>query len=269
MPKRLKIAHETRYQFAEPVSYALQQLRLTPKSRRGQTVKTWTITLDGGEEQAHFVDQFNNQTQLISITEGATGLAIRAEGEVETYDQAGIIGEHAGWTPLWLYRRRTALTAPGPALRKLARALGDDYEDDVARLHGLMALIAEAIVYEIGRTDAKTTAEEAAAAGHGVCQDHTHVFLACARLLGFPARYVSGYLMMSDRVQQDASHAWAEAYAEGLGWVGFDVSNAISPDEKYVAVATGLDYLDAAPVSGLMFGHAQEGLDVSVQVQQQ
>ena len=75
--------------------------------------------------------------------------------------------------------------------------------------------------------------------------------------------------MMTDRVQQDASHAWAEAYVDGLGWVGFDVSNAISPDEKYVAVATGLDYLDAAPVSGMTFGHAQEGLDVSVQVQQQ
>ena len=75
--------------------------------------------------------------------------------------------------------------------------------------------------------------------------------------------------MLTDRVQQDASHAWAEVYVEGLGWVGFDVSNAISPDERYVAVATGLDYLDAAPVSGLMFGQASEGLDVSVQVQQQ
>ena len=74
---------------------------------------------------------------------------------------------------------------------------------------------------------------------------------------------------MDDRVQQTASHAWAEAYADGLGWVGFDVSNVISPDERYVAVATGLDYTDAAPVSGLSFGSGHQGLEVSVQVQQQ
>ena len=266
---RLKIAHETRYRFAEPVNYALQQVRLTPKTRRGQAVIAWSLDFDGGKEEVSFVDQFNNQTQLVSICEGASELVIRAEGEVETHDQSGIIGEHGGWTPLWLYRRNTALTAPGQGLRKLAGSLGKDYSDDVARLHGLMALIGSQVRYEAGHTDAQTPAEAAVSAGHGVCQDHTHIFIACARLLGFPARYVSGYLMMLDRVQQDASHAWAEAYVEGLGWVGFDVSNAISPDEKYVAVATGLDYLDAAPVSGLSFGHAQEGLDVSVQVQQQ
>ncbi len=266
---RLKIAHLTRYHFSVPVSYALQQLRLTPKTRRGQTVLDWRIEIDGGTEQAAFVDEFNNQTLLISLTEGATELVVRAEGELETHDQAGIVGQHGGWTPLWIYQRTTPLTAPGPTIRKLVRSLATDFENDVARLHGLMHLIAGAVTYEQGATVVTTTAEEAAAAEHGVCQDHTHIFIACARLLGFPARYVSGYLMMNDRVQQDASHAWAEVYADNLGWVGFDVSNAISPDERYVALATGLDYLDAAPVSGLMFGQGPEGLDVSVQVQQQ
>ncbi|WP_084398787.1 transglutaminase family protein [Henriciella aquimarina] len=264
----LRIAHVTRYTFDAPVSYALQQLRLTPKSRQGQTVLTWTTSIEGGREEAVFTDQFNNQTQLISLLDGASELIVHAEGEVETTDQAGIVGQHAGWTPTWLYRRKTPLTAPGPNLRRLARSLGDDFDNAVARLHGLLALIEREVTYEGGHTDTSTTAEEALSAGHGVCQDHTHIFIACARLLGFPARYVSGYLMMTDRVHQDASHAWAEAYVEDLGWVGFDVSNAISPDEKYVAVATGLDYLDAAPVSGLSYGHGSQDLDVSVQVQQ-
>ena len=74
--------------------------------------------------------------------------------------------------------------------------------------------------------------------------------------------------MMNDRVDQDASHAWAEAHVEGLGWVGFDVSNGISPDERYVRIATGLDYRDAAPVSGMRMGTANESMIVSVQVQQ-
>jgi hypothetical protein len=86
-----------------------------------------------------------------------------------------------------------------------------------------------------------------------------HIFVAAARSMGYPARYVSGYLMMNDRVHQDASHAWAEAHVDGVGWVGFDVSNGISPDARYVRVATGLDYREAAPVSGLRFGRGWRG----------
>jgi transglutaminase-like putative cysteine protease len=106
-------------------------------------------------------------------------------------------------------------------------------------------------------------------AWRGVCQDHSHIFVAAARAMGYPARYVSGYLMMNDRVHQDASHAWAEAHVEGVGWVGFDVSNGISPDARYVRVATGLDYREAAPVSGLRFGRGGEALSIDIQVQQQ
>ena len=102
-----------------------------------------------------------------------------------------------------------------------------------------------------------------------MCQDHAHVFIAAARLMGYPARYVSGYLMMNDRVHQDASHAWAEAYVDMLGWVGFDVSNGISPDPRYVRVATGRDYREAAPISGLRFGAGGEAMSIDIQVQQQ
>jgi transglutaminase-like putative cysteine protease len=86
--------------------------------------------------------------------------------------------------------------------------------------------------------------------------------------MGIPARYVSGYLMMDDRIDQDATHAWAEAYVDGIGWIGFDVSNGICPDERYVRVATGLDYTEAAPVSGMRLGDSQERMVVSLQVQQ-
>ena len=266
---RLKISHATKYDFAQPARYGLQQVRLTPKTRRGQSIDDWQVSFEGAHRQVEFVDQYNNLTQLISIEEGATSLTIRAEGTVVTEDQNGVVGSHGGWTPLWLYLRSTRLTLPGPALRRIAASIPDKDLSQVARLHALMEVIGESVRYETGTTNVATTAEEAASAGHGVCQDHAQIFVACARLLGMPSRYVSGYLMMDDRVQQDASHAWAEAYADGLGWVGFDVSNAISPDARYVAVATGLDYVDAAPISGLSFGDGKAGLEVSVQVQQQ
>ena len=163
----------------------------------------------------------------------------------------------------------TELTRAGPKLRALIRGLKEEDADDLRRLHALSARIRSALPYEIGLTQSTTTAEEALEQGGGVCQDHAHIFVAAARQLGVPARYVSGYLMMNDRVHQDASHAWAEAYVEPLGWVGFDVSNGISPDQRYVRVATGLDYRDAAPVSGLRFGSGGEAMSIDIQVQQQ
>ena len=193
---------------------------------------------------------------------------MHARGEVETQDVSGVVGPHGGHAPLWLYTNPTPLTRPGPTIRKIAQASSEDSQGDVPRLHHLMGIVAESVKYETGATDVSTTAEQAAAAGSGVCQDHAHIFVAAARLLGYPARYVSGYLMMNDRVEQAATHAWAEVHLEALGWIGFDPSNAISPDARYVAVATGCDYLDAAPISGLIVGGNTSRLQVTVQVQQ-
>lgn len=155
-------------------------------------------------------------------------------------------------------------------MRALVRELPAPSEDRLLDyLHALSARIRDGVTYETGKTQVGTTAEEAAASGHGVCQDHAHVFIGAARLAGIPARYVSGYLMMNDRIEQEATHAWAEAHIEGLGWVGFDISNGISPDPRYVRVATGRDYRDAAPVTGISFGGTEQVLTVDVAVEQQ
>lgn len=265
---RLKISHLTRYQYDAPVHYALQQIRLTPKSRAGQTVIDWQTSLEGGCKELEFEDQHNNHVLLVSVKDGQSEISVRCEGEVETTDTSGIVGEHGGYAPLWYFKRPTPLTRPGPNLRNLVKALGNDFDGDIARMHALSGIISKTVIYETGNTQSETTAEEALSNSRGVCQDHAHIFLAAARLMDFPARYVSGYLMMDDRVQQDASHAWAEVYVQGIGWTGFDVSNDISPDERYVRVATGLDYKEAAPISGLRFGDSRESMIVTLQVQQ-
>ena len=135
-------------------------------------------------------------------------------------------------------------------------------------MHELMALLHQKMAYTPGTTNINTTAEEALLNGSGVCQDHTHVFISTARLLNIPARYVSGYLMLNNTIEQTASHAWAEAHIEGLGWVGFDAANDICPNETYVRLACGLDYREAAPVSGIRFGPGIESLAVEVNVEQ-
>lgn len=264
---RLKIKHATRYRFDNPVTYGLQQLRKTPKSSHQQSVLAWSTTIEGGKSELSFEDHHHNLVELISITRDATELVVTSEGEVELAESHGILGRHLGPTPLWLYQRATERTRVGPATRALIRTVQDG--EPLERLHALMMAVHGAVAFEIGASHADWSAEDALRAGRGVCQDHAHVFLAAAREMGFAARYVSGYLMLDDRVAQDAMHAWAEAHVDGLGWVGFDPANGISPDNRYVRVATGLDYGDAAPVTGTRIGGLGEVLDVHIEVAQQ
>ncbi len=266
---RLKILHTTTYNFDQPVSYGLQQLRLIPKSRAGQQVVRWDMQIEGGTAEVEFNDHNQNRVSLIAFSPMATSIVVHCTGEVENADVSGVIGKHGGFAPLWFFQRSTDLTHAGVNVRRLIKGLRDTESEDLPRLHALSERIRDGVSYEIGQTGAETTAEEAIEIGCGVCQDHAHIFLAGARAMGYPARYVSGYLMMDDRVHQDASHAWAEVYVEPIGWVGFDISNGISPDGRYVRVATGLDYHEAAPVSGLRFGSGKERLSVDIQVQQQ
>lgn len=264
---RLTIHHTTRYSFEEPVSFGLQQLRKTPKNTPNQHVLEWRTRIKGGRKELSFEDHHHNVTELISFDPGITTLELVSEGRVELKDTHGMVGKHRGPVPLWLYARPTPLTEARTGVSGLVRDL--DKSDAVEMLHDLSQRIRDAVAYEIGVSHPGWSAEDAIEAGHGVCQDHAHVFIACARKLGLPARYVSGYLMLNDRSAQEAMHAWAEAHVDGLGWVGFDVSNGISPDARYVRVATGLDYCDAAPVSGTRIGGAAEALEVQIEVAQQ
>ncbi|MBL4811587.1 MAG: transglutaminase family protein [Rhodobacteraceae bacterium] len=271
---RLKISHVTTYEYDKPVAYALQQIRLTPKSHPSQTVLHWRTEVTGGQRQLTFEDAHRNTVDLISFEPGTQHISVRCEGEVELRDTHGVHGPHGGYMPLWMFLRTTKLTKCGTKCAAIIKDLKDNADEnnangDLAKLHALMEAVHIALPYAKGTTVSGSTAEEALENGSGVCQDHSHVFISCAREMGLPARYVSGYLMIEGSPQQDATHAWAEAHVDGLGWVGFDAANDQSPDMRYVRVATGLDYADAAPISGMGEALGDERLSVSVEVQQQ
>lgn len=265
---RLKVLHKTHYTYDAPVPYGLQQIRLRPKSRPGQVVEDWRIDVSGGQVEVSFEDEHANSVDLVSFEPGQSEIEITCSGTVDVEDKSGVVGHQGGFVPLWLFQRSTSLTKAGARMQALMADTPTE-GPDLDRLHALSAHILEAVPYSTDQAASDLTAEDVLEAGHGVCQDHAHVFITAARALGYPARYVSGYLMMNDRVDQDASHAWAEAHVANLGWVGFDISNCISPDARYVRVATGLDYRGAAPISGLRYGNAAEDMSVSLQVQQQ
>jgi transglutaminase-like putative cysteine protease len=263
----LNIQHNSRYRYDSPVHYSVLRLRMHPQSSPGQKIIDWVLNIEGATQEANYRDGYGNRTMLIRLDRDIEELVIRAEGQVETEDRTGVLGKVYNFMPIWLYERETDLTKPGESIRQLAASLPAK-NDKLAIMHELMALLHQKMAYTPGTTNINTTAEEALLNGSGVCQDHTHVFISTARLLNIPARYVSGYLMLNNTIEQTASHAWAEAHIEGLGWVGFDAANDICPNETYVRLACGLDYREAAPVSGIRFGPGIESLAVEVNVEQ-
>ncbi|WIV49712.1 transglutaminase family protein [Marivivens sp. LCG002] len=268
MTQTLSIRHRTSYRYDAPVPYALLQLRLKPTDTTGQTVQSWSLDIDGGQVEAEYVDHHCNLVTLVSFAPDVAEVTLTSEGVITLRETHGVLGPHQGFAPMWLFERQTPLTKAGDVCRALTQA-ATGAVGSLEWLHSLSSVIRAAVAYETGKSEVHWSAEEAAKAGHGVCQDHTHIFIACCRLAHVPARYISGYLLMDDRTEQDATHAWAEAFIEGLGWVGFDVSNGISPDKRYVRIASGLDYAEAAPVTGTRFGNAAEIMDVQLSVQQQ
>lgn len=263
----LSISHTSTYRYDAPVAYAVQRLRLWPASSTVQTVHDWRLEMVGAQSELSYNDAFGNRTELLRATPQTAEIVIHAVGQVETRDTAGVSGPGTGVPPLWTYCRQTGLTEPGEAIRQLAAPLSG-MANRLDLLHRLSGDITARVAYIPDTTDVATPAEAALASGSGVCQDHAHIFLSTARLLGVPARYVSGYLLIEGRTEQAATHAWAEAYVDDLGWVGFDIANGVAPDEKYVRIACGLDYGQAAPITGLRSGSSTESLAVALNVEQ-
>ena len=261
------ISHETTYRYDRPVNYSIQTLRLTPCISSGQSVLRWNIVGGGRSPASSGEDGFGNLVHTLTTVGDHSHVTIRASGEVRTQDTNGVLsGAIERFRPLF-YLRPTGLTEADEAIHGLARQAKRGADGDLDLGHRLMGLVRDAVDYETGATDAAHTAAEAIAAGAGVCQDHAHVFIACARALEVPARYVSGYLWSEGCAGPfDAGHAWAELFVDDLGWVGFDVANRICPTDAHVRVAVGRDYLDAAPVRGLRSGSADEQMRVQVQV---
>jgi transglutaminase-like putative cysteine protease len=172
--------------------------------------------------------------------------------------------------PPGLFLRETSLTEADDAIAAAARRVKADAGPDILSvLHALVSHLHGGMTFDSNPTSVVTTAREAFALKRGVCQDFTHIFIAAARHLGIPARYISGYFCRADGVtEQDAGHAWAEALVPDLGWVAFDPTNGISATDQHLRVAVGLDYLSAAPVRGAQTGGSGEALSVRVLVDQ-
>lgn len=267
---RIRISHLTSYVYGTPATSVIQMLRLTPRNHDGQYVARWRIDVSIDCRLDQHEDAFGNLTHTFSTDGPFSDLAIMVEGEVETRDTQGIVRGTVERFPPSLYLRATALTTPDAGICAFAAASRDAEDGNVLNLlHHMLERLHDDMVYDTDPTQVATTAAQAFALKRGVCQDLTHIFIAAARSLAIPARYVGGYFRRDDGVdEQGAGHAWAEAFVPELGWVAFDPANGLCATDAHVRVAVGLDYLGAAPLRGTRYGGGGEVMSVKVRVDQ-
>ncbi len=259
----LTINHETVYRYDAAVNHSTQYLRLTPPDGEGQHILEWKLELPTPATAVE--DAFGNILHVLTLDMPHSEIRIRATGIVET--DAGDRMSFTGGDPR-PYLRSTKLTTMSPAMINFA----EPYRADIFSLQGIESL-AHAVhawmVFEEGATHAATTAAEAFEAAHGVCQDYAHIFVACARYLGVPARYISGYVHSPGaRNNHVATHAWAEVWL-GDRWWSFDVTHRCRADAMHLKLAVGMDYMDACPVRGVRRGGGGETMLAEVRVMPQ
>ena len=260
---RLSIDHRTTYTFSEPQGRLVQLLRMTPENTHDQTVASWHIAVDCDARMRRHRDGYGNCTTMLYCEGPLQGIEISVTGEVVTSHSDGVL--HGTFEPLpsALFLRPTPLTEADAAIADFARGVGEG--DRIEALHRLNHAVRGRFTLDRGRPAARASASEIFAGNTATSRDFAHVFIAAARSLGAPARYVTGYCDLAGD-HRPTPHGWAEAWVDGLGWVGFDPTLGLSPEEHHVRVSVAPDAAGAASVAGSRLGDGRERLDVEVRV---
>jgi transglutaminase-like putative cysteine protease len=263
---QLRIVHRTAYRYDEPVKYSAQTLRLTPRREGRQHVLTWSMQSPG--RRVEQVDAHGNVTHLLTVEDPHKEIEIVVTGDVEVAGEGELLAHEGPLSPL-AYLFATPLTVANEAVATLAKEHLGGAGDLRDRLYSLAGGVGERVHYTKGSTSVEDSATAVLTRGEGVCQDQAHVFIACCRAAGIPARYVSGYLYTGtgENGGTAASHAWVDAWiSDSKGWLGIDVTHRGPASMQHCRLAVGRDYLDAAPVRGVRRGGGREMMEVDVLV---
>lgn len=261
---RLTIDHRTTYRFTAPQGRVVQLLRMTPRDTHDQTVAEWNIAVDCDARLRQHRDGFGNLTTMLYAEGPLDAIEITVAGEVVTSSSSGVL--HGTFEPLPapLFLRTTPPTHAEAALTAFARETTAD-RTPIAALHALNAALHERFAVVDGRPEPGLTATAAFVRDAVTTRDMAQMFIAAARAIGVPARYVTGYCDALPN-GRPTPHGWADAWVDGLGWIGFDPTLGLSPEEHHVRVAVALDAAGCSPVAGSRLGEGRECLDVEVQV---
>ena len=252
---KLDIAHKTCFSYQNLVKQSTQYLRLTPKDSIHQNILSWDLLLPA--QAICTTDTYGNVLHVLTLDTPHQSIEIEARGVVEILEEEDSAPDPDSTLSPLVFLRLTPLTQPDQAIVEFAWRYYRP-EAPLASLDRLMGELLLKMPYQPGSTIVTDTAAKVFAAGTGVCQDHSHVFLACCRSLHIPARYVSCYLY-TDTVEHVATHAWVEAWVDG-NWHSFDITNNTRSTRQHLKLAVGVDYLDACPVRGMRLGGGSEDM---------
>ncbi|MBY8976388.1 transglutaminase family protein [Rhodobacteraceae bacterium NNCM2] len=260
----LSIRHVTTYTYEPEADRVGLRLKLFPISTPAQRVESWKVTVNGEIVEPLLTNPSGEGEAMWFSRSALEEVEVVAEGKISLDDTAGVLGKFGAPRPR-VFLRCTPLTEADEGIRELAAEV--EGAGDLDQMHALNALVHERVNYRKAATETSTTAAQALALGAGVCQDLAHVFIATARSMGLPARYVAGYLHQAEEPEL-ATHAWVEVFLDGLGWTGFDPTHEECPATNHVRLCSGYDAADAAPIRGHVTGDIEETLDVSVEIAQ-
>jgi len=250
-----EVQQHFRYRYAAPICKLRQRLLVVPRPVHGnQRLLSHSLEVSQPRSRKRIrADRFGNVIVEISIPKVEEAIDFDVSLTVERLTGQGPHLEAVTTQALNIYLLPSALTRPDTALRAVAAKLASSGERG-ANLAGIVGgWVYRRMSYGFDRTGVHTTAGQALAARHGVCQDYAHLMLALCRLLGIPARYVSGHL-----VGEGGTHAWVEVLqpipGQRVEIFAWDPTHDRPADLRYLTVAVGRDYRDVAPVSGTYCG---------------
>jgi len=260
---RLSVEHRTTYRFTTPQDRLVQLLRVTPENTHDQTVASWRVEVDHDARLRESRDGFGNHVTMLYLDGPLSEITLTVAGEVLTSHSDGVLHGAADPLPPEVYLRTTSATPPDPAIAAWASDRAED--DALATLHRLNAALHRRGTISRARPEPGLDAAAAFERDTATPRDLAQIFAIAARSLGHPARYVSGYALAAGD-HRPTPHGWAEAHVAGLGWVAFDPSTGLCPQDDHIRVAVALDAAGAAPVAGSRLGEGEEVLDVDVSV---
>ena len=284
---RYRLVHVTEFRYDGVVSESYNELHLRPRQDEDQSCLSFRITTDPPASVSFHIDYFGNSVHRFNVTGQHTSLKIEADSVVLVHRPNELPRESITLAALDGMADEMDeyydLLAPSPYVphAELLNEIKKSAEDrSGGSLAGFVLSAAELIYssfrYEKGATHVHSSILDSLASGAGVCQDFAHILLAVTRMRGVPARYVSGYMVPRRAIEEgdnfeeviggQASHAWAEVYLPGTGWVGMDPTMGKTVGPQHVRVAYGRDYGDVPPVRGTYKGHAGQQLSVDVHV---
>ncbi|HQY76832.1 MAG TPA: transglutaminase family protein [Rhodoferax sp.] len=292
----LQVTHDTHYRYHPAVETAQHVAYLHPCNHPGQTLLDHQLSVNPQPAQMRSMpDVYGNVRCFFSLQTPHEVLSVVAHSLVST-QASPEVHSSMGWEKV---REQFRYQASGqydaaaefvfaspyvPRHTEFGAYARPDFAAGTSLLEAtvrLMERIHTEFTYASQSTQINTPALEALAQRKGVCQDFSHIMIACLRTLGLPARYVSGYLLTTPvpgevkLIGSDASHAWVSVYLPdlppGQRWVDFDPTNNRwgwhAPGPDYVTVATGRDFGDVSPLRGVIHGGASHLLTVGVTVQ--